>query len=103
MKKRSKAIKERPLFFILLLPLPRRENMHQLQVKQQLHSHKIRRTYKHSSFLRVIILTQATQFKTHTMAYVQNQKQQTRKDKRKRFCAKVVKMFEFAKENIEFG
>ena len=36
------------------------------------------------------------------MAYVQNQKQ-TRKDKRKRFCAKVVKMFEFAKENIEFG
>ena len=37
------------------------------------------------------------------MAYVQNQKQQTRKDKRKRFCAKVVKMFEFGKENIEFG
>ena len=73
--------------------------MHQLQVKQQLHSHKMRGTYKHSSFLRVIILTQA--FKTHTMAYVQNQKQ-TRKDKRKRFCAKVVKMFEFAKENIEF-
>ena len=79
--------------------------MYQLQVKQQLHSHKIIKTniqaLQFSSSYH--INPSLSQFKTHTMAYEQNQKQQTRKDKRKRFCAKVVKMFEFAKENIEFG
>ena len=77
--------------------------MYQLQVKQQLHSHKIIKTniqaLQFSSSYH--INPSLSQFKTHKMAYLQNQKQ-TRKDKRKHFCAKVVKMFEFAKENIEF-